>query len=153
MLEAKIARFTESTSGIGRAIAEGLAAHGANVILNGFGDADEIQGLRLRKAAKHGVAGLTKSMALKAAEQGITMNAVCPSYVWTPLVEKQSPDTAKARGIPPQEVINDALLKAQPCKKFVGVEQLAALTVLLASGAAASIARAVIPIDGSWTAQ
>ncbi|WP_310390008.1 3-hydroxybutyrate dehydrogenase [Roseateles sp.] len=260
MLKAKTALVTGSTSGIGRAIAENLAAQGANLILNGFGDADEIEALRLQiasqhgvqvrysgadlsrpdqieqmmgqaitefgcvdilvnnagiqhvapvdefpvdkwnavlalnltasfhtvrlalpamkakqwgriiniasahalvaspfksayVAAKHGVAGLTKTVALEVAEQGITMNAVCPGYVWTPLVEKQIPDTAKARGITPQEVIHDVLLKAQPSKKFVTVEQVAALTVFLASEAAASITGAVIPIDGGWTAQ
>ncbi|TIU38776.1 MAG: 3-hydroxybutyrate dehydrogenase, partial [Mesorhizobium sp.] len=78
-------------------------------------------------AAKHGVAGLTKTVALEVAEQGITVNAVCPGYVLTPLVEKQIPDTAKARGITEQQVIKDVLLAAQPTKQFVTVEQGAAL--------------------------
>jgi 3-hydroxybutyrate dehydrogenase len=104
-------------------------------------------------AAKHGIAGLTKTVALEVAAQGITMNAVCPGYVWTPLVEKQIPQTAKARGITEEQVINDVLLHAQPTKKFVQVDEVAALTAFLASDAGASITGAIIPIDGGWTAQ
>jgi 3-hydroxybutyrate dehydrogenase len=103
--------------------------------------------------AKHGVAGFTKTVALETAESGITVNAVCPGYVLTPLVEQQIPDTAKARGITNQEVIRDVLLAAQPTKKFVTVEQVAALTAFLCSDDAASITGAVLPIEGGWTAQ
>jgi len=103
-------------------------------------------------AAKHGVAGLTKVVALEGAEYGITANAICPGYVLTPLVEKQIPDTAKARGITEAEVVRDVLLAAQPTKQFVSVEQVAALAVYLASDAAASTTGTVIPIDGGWTA-
>ena len=103
-------------------------------------------------AAKHGIAGLTKTVALEVAEQGITVNAVCPGYVWTPLVEKQIPETAIARGMTEDEVIQNVLLTAQPTKKFVTVEQVAALANFLASQEAASITGAVIPMDGGWTA-
>jgi 3-hydroxybutyrate dehydrogenase len=103
-------------------------------------------------AAKHGIAGLTKTVALEVAELGITVNAVCPGYVLTPLVEKQIPDTAKARGITEQQVINGVLLAAQPTKQFVTVNQVSALTVFLAGEQAASITGAIIPIDGGWTA-
>jgi len=103
-------------------------------------------------AAKHGIAGLTKTVALEVAEQGITVNAICPGYVWTPLVEKQIPETAAARGISEAEVIQNVLLAAQPTKQFVTVEQVAALAGFLAGGDAASITGAVIPLDGGWTA-
>ena len=259
MLKGKTALVTGSTSGIGLGIAEALAAQGANVVLNGFGDKDEIERLRLRLAdknkvrvdydgadmskaesieqmmkpalaafgsvdivvnnagiqhvapveefpvakwdailainlsaafhttrlalpamkqkgwgriiniasahalvaspyksayvaAKHGIAGFTKTVALEVAEQGITANAICPGYVWTPLVEKQIPDTARARGITEEQVKRDVLLAAQPTKKFVAVEEVAALAVFLASDAAASITGTILPIDGGWTA-
>ena len=103
--------------------------------------------------AKHGVAGFTKAVALEVAEAGITVNAVCPGYVLTPLVQQQIPDTAKARGITQDEVIRNVLLAAQPTKKFVTVEQVAALTAFLCSDDAASITGAVLPIEGGWTAQ
>jgi 3-hydroxybutyrate dehydrogenase len=103
-------------------------------------------------AAKHGVAGFTKTVALEVAESGITVNAVCPGYVLTPLVEQQIPDTAKARGISTDEVIRNVLLAAQPTKKFVTVEQVAALTSFLCSEDAASITGAILPIEGGWTA-
>ena len=104
-------------------------------------------------AAKHGIAGLTKTVALEVATQGITMNAICPGYVWTPLVEKQIPDTAKARGLTEEQVVNDVLLHAQPTKRFVQVSEVAVLAAFLASRDAASITGAIIPIDGGWTAQ
>jgi 3-hydroxybutyrate dehydrogenase len=260
MLKHKTALITGSTSGIGLGIAEAFAAAGANVILNGFGDAAEIEAIRSRLAsehgatvrydgadmskpdaiermidaaiaefgcidilvnnagiqhvapidefppgkwdaiiainlssafhttrlalpamkkkgwgrvinmasahalvaspfksayvaAKHGIAGLTKTVALEVAEQGITVNAICPGYVRTPLVEKQIPETAKARGITEQQVINDVMLHAQPTKKFVTVEQVAALAKFLCADDAASITGAILPIDGGWTAQ
>jgi len=256
MLQDKTALVTGSTSGIGLGIARALASRGANVILNGFGDAQEIEGLRasiaaehnvqvrydgadLSKqdqieamaaktfgsvdvlvnnagiqfvapieefpvdkwnaviainltasfhtvrlllpamkakkwgrviniasahalvaspyksayvAAKHGIAGLTKTVALEVAEHGITMNAICPGYVWTPLVQKQIPDTAKARGISEEQVIRDVLLAAQPTRKFVQIDEVAAFAAFLASDGAASITGAVLPIEGGWTA-
>ena len=260
MFIGKTALITGSTSGIGLGIAHTLAAQGASVILNGFGDAREIERLRaelaerhgvavrydsadmskpdaieamMRKAlaefgcidflinnagiqhvapvdefpvdkwyailainlsavfhtvrlalpamkkrrfgrivniasahalvaspyksayvtAKHGVAGFTKTVALETAEAGITVNAVCPGYVLTPLVEAQIPDTARARGLTREQVVRDVLLAAQPTKKFVTVEQVAALTAFLCSDDAASITGAVLPIEGGWTAQ
>ena len=259
MLKGKTALVTGSTSGIGLGIARTLAAQGANIVLNGFGDASEIETLRRslesehgvdaiyagadlsrpaeieammakalarfgsvdilvnnagiqyvapvdefpvekwdailginltasfhtvrlalpamkRKgwgrviniasahalaaspyksayvAAKHGIAGFTKTVALEVAEQGITVNAICPGYVWTPLVQKQIPDTAKARGLTEEQVIKDVLLAAQPTKKFVQVDEVAAFAAFLASDGAASITGAVLPIEGGWTA-
>lgn len=104
-------------------------------------------------AAKHGIAGLTKTVALEVAEKCITVNAICPGYVRTPLVEKQIPETARARGITEQQVINDVMLAAQPTKQFVTVEQVAALALFLCGDSAASITGAILPIDGGWTAQ
>jgi 3-hydroxybutyrate dehydrogenase len=257
MIKGKTALVTGSTSGIGLGIAKRLAAEGANIVLNGFGEAKEIEAIRralagnisviydgadmskpeaiasmvrnaiaefgaidilvnnagiqhvapveefplekwdailainlsaafhtvraalpaMKKkgwgrivniasahalvaspfksayvAAKHGIAGFTKTVALEVAEQGITVNAVCPGYVLTPLVEKQIPDTAKARGISKDAVIRDVLLAAQPTKKFVTVEEVAALTAFLCSQEAASITGAVLPVEGGWTA-
>jgi 3-hydroxybutyrate dehydrogenase len=260
MLKGKCALVTGSTSGIGLAVARSLAARGANIVLNGFGNAAEIEalrsglardhgvrvayagadmsspaeiaammakaakdfgavdilvnnagiqfvspiedfppekwdaiiainlvalyhtirhavpGMKKRKwgriiniasahalvaspyksayvAAKHGVAGLTKTVALETATSGITVNAICPGYVLTPLVEKQIPDTAKARGISEAQVVSDVLLAAQPTKQFVTVEQVAALACFLAGDDAASITGTLQAIDGGWTAQ
>src|SRR5687767_7512518 len=258
MFKGKTALVTGSTSGIGLGIATRLAAEGANIILNGFGDAKEVEQLRSKLAAtyktsvlydgadmsraesvtnmmqkaiaefgavdilvnnagiqhvapvddfpvakwdailainlsaafhtvraalpamkkkgwgrvvniasahalvaspfksayvatKHGIAGFTKTVALEVAEQGITVNAVCPGYVLTPLVETQIPDTAKARGITRDQVVRDVLLAAQPTKKFVTVEEVAAFTAFLCSNEAASITGSVLPIEGGWT--
>jgi 3-hydroxybutyrate dehydrogenase len=259
MLSGKSAIVTGSTSGIGLGIARGLAANGVNVMLNGFGDAAEIEAIRsemasghnvkviytgadmsddkaigemvahaeqefggvdilvnnagiqyvapieefpvekwnailainlssafhttrcaipgMKKkswgrivniasahalvaspfksayvAAKHGIAGLTKTAALELAEHGITVNAVCPGYVMTPLVEKQIPEQAKARGITEQQVITDVLLAAQPTKRFVTVEELSALVNFLCTDGARSITGTTLPVDGGWTA-
>jgi 3-hydroxybutyrate dehydrogenase len=259
MLKGKTALITGSTSGIGLGIAKRFAAAGANVVLNGFGDAKEIEALRdaLAKehgvsviydaadmtkpdtieammaaafdafgaidvlvnnagiqhvapidefpvdkwnaviainlvsafhtirlalpkmkarrwgrvinvasahalvaspyksayvAAKHGIAGLTKTVALEVAQLGITANAICPGYVLTPLVEKQIPDTAQARGITEEQVVKDVLLAAQPTKKFVTIDEVAALAAYLASDDAASVNGTLISIDGGWTA-
>jgi 3-hydroxybutyrate dehydrogenase len=103
-------------------------------------------------ASKHGIVGLTKVTALETAEQGITCNAICPGYVYTPLVEAQIDGQAKAHGIPREQVIRDVLLAQQPNKRFATVEELGALTVFLASEAAASITGVALPVDGGWTA-
>ena len=259
MLNGKTAIVTGSTSGIGLGIARKLAASGANIVLNGFGDADAIAETKLELArehnvgviysnanmslpdeiedmialadeefggvdilvnnagiqfvapiedfpiekwdaviginlssafhtsrfavpgmkqkgwgriinvasahalvaspfksayvsAKHGIAGLTKTIALEVAEHGITVNAICPGYVLTPLVEKQIPEQAKARGISEQAVINDVLLAAQPTKRFVEVSEIAALTAFLCTDDARSITGTTMPVDGGWTA-
>jgi 3-hydroxybutyrate dehydrogenase len=103
-------------------------------------------------SAKHGIAGFTKTVALEAATFGITCNAICPGYVWTPLVEKQIPDTMAARGLTREQVINDVLLAAQPTKQFVTVDEIAALALYLAGDMARSITGSIISIDGGWTA-
>ena len=103
-------------------------------------------------AAKHGVVGLTKVTALEGAQFGITANAICPGYVWTPLVEKQIDDQAKAHGIGREEVIRDVLLAQQPNKMFATVEEMGALAVFLSGPSAASITGAALPVDGGWTA-
>jgi 3-hydroxybutyrate dehydrogenase len=259
-LKGKHALVTGSTSGIGLGIAEGLAQEGVHLVLNGFGEAHEIEALRQRLAsdygvkviydgadmsqgadiarmmievadktggldivvnnagiqhvspvedfpeakwdaiiainlssafhttkaampymkkqrwgrivniasahglvaspfksayvaAKHGIMGFTKTVALECAQEGVTVNAICPGYVLTPLVERQIPDTAKARGLTEEQVKRDVLLAAQPTKKFVTVEQIAATTIFLCSEAAASITGSHIAVDGGWTAQ
>ena len=258
-LENKTAIVTGSTSGIGLGIARGLAAANANVVLNGFGDANEIEAERVElescgsgrivydsadmsrpdqiagmvaaaeemfggvdivvnnagiqtvepvesfpidrwdliiainmnsafhttraalpgmKArgwgriinissahgivaspyksayvtAKHGITGFTKTVALEAAQDGVTVNAICPGYVLTPLVEKQIPETAAARGLTEEEVKRDVLLAAQWTKKFVTVEELAGTALFLCSDAAANITGVSLPVDGGWTA-
>lgn len=102
-------------------------------------------------AAKHGIVGMTKSIALECAEDNVTVNAICPGYVKTPLVEGQIKDTAKARGISEDEVVRDVLLKAQWTKKFVTTEQVAELALFLCSDAAENITGSHVSIDGGWT--
>ena len=103
-------------------------------------------------AAKHGIVGFTKTIALEGAEHGVTCNAICPGYVKTPLVEKQIPDTAKARGMTEEEVVHKVILEAQPTKQFVTVEQIGALAIFLCSEDAAQITGAAHQIDGGWVA-
>ena len=260
MLKHKTALVTGSTSGIGKAIATQLAADGANIVLNGFGDADEIEAFRasLEKdhgvkavyhgtdltdaaaiedmmasikselgsvdvlvknagvqhvspvedfpvakwdliialnlsssfhtirlampemkekgwgriinvasahalvaspyksayvAAKHGIAGLTKTIALEGAQHGVRCNAICPGYVYTPLVEGQIADTAKTRGISEEEVKKDVLLAAQPTKEFVTVEQVASFASFLCSDGASQVNGSILSMDGGWVAQ
>ncbi|WP_310621792.1 3-hydroxybutyrate dehydrogenase [Flexibacterium corallicola] len=103
-------------------------------------------------SAKHGIAGLTKTVALEVARDNITVNAICPGYVWTPLVEQQIPDTMKARGLTEEQVKNDILLSAQPTKEFVTVDQVASFALFLCSDAASSMTGAILSMDGGWTA-
>ncbi len=104
-------------------------------------------------SAKHGIAGLTKTVALELATSKITCNCISPGYVWTPLVEKQIPDTMKSRHMTKEQVVNDVLLAAQPTKEFVTVDQVASLALFLCGDDAAQIIGANIPIDGGWTAE
>jgi 3-hydroxybutyrate dehydrogenase len=129
-LAGKVSLVTGSTSA-GLGIARALAAAGS---------------------AKHGIVGLTKVIALETAEQGVTCNAICPGYVYTPLVEAQIDGQAKAHGIAREQVIRSVLLRQQPNRRFATVEELGALTVFLASDAAASITGTALPVDGGWTA-
>jgi 3-hydroxybutyrate dehydrogenase len=260
MLKGKTAIVTGSTSGIGLGIARALAAEGVNVVLNGFGDPDQIRQIRSELestygvrtihsaadmsrpaeihtmvveaakifgsvdilvnnagiqyvapvdefppekwdaiiainlnsafhtiraalpgmkangwgrivnvasahglvaspfksayiAAKHGLVGLTKTVALETAGKGITCNAVCPGYVLTPLVEKQIDDQARVHKIPREEVISKVILERQPSKAFVKIEEVAALTLFLCGDGAASVTGTALSIDGGWTAQ
>jgi len=104
-------------------------------------------------AAKHGIVGFTKSLALEVAELGITANAICPGYVMTPIVEKQIDDQARVHGIPRENVVRDVILAPQPTKQFVRIEDVAELAAFLTSQAAAQINGAALPIDGGWTAR
>ena len=103
-------------------------------------------------AAKHGIVGLTKTVALEAARSGVTCNAICPGYVWTPLVEKQIADQARAHRMTPEQVVTDVLLTAQPNRKFASVEEIGALTTFLCGDSGASITGASLAVDGGWTA-
>jgi 3-hydroxybutyrate dehydrogenase len=103
-------------------------------------------------AAKHGIAGLTKTVALETATDGITVNCISPGYVWTQLVENQIPDTMKTRGLTREQVMNDVLLAAQPTKKFVTVDQVAALALFLCRDEASAVTGANLSMDGGWTA-
>jgi 3-hydroxybutyrate dehydrogenase len=104
-------------------------------------------------AAKHGIAGLTKTVALEGATHGVRCNAICPGYVHTPLVDAQITDTAKARGITEDEVVKNVILAAQPTKEFVTAEQIGEMAAFLCSPAASQINGALLPVDGGWTAQ
>jgi 3-hydroxybutyrate dehydrogenase len=103
-------------------------------------------------AAKHGIAGFTKTVALEVATSGVTVNCISPGYVWTPLVERQIPDTMKTRGLTREQVMNDVLLAAQPTKRFVTPEEVAALALFLCRDEAASITGTNLSMDGGWTA-
>ncbi len=132
----------------------GMKARGWGRIIN-IASAHALVGSPFKSAyvaAKHGVAGLTKVAALELAETGITVNAVCPGYVHTPLVEGQIADQMKAHGLSREAVIHDVLLGSQPNKRFVQVEELGGLAVFLCSEAAKSITGTALPVDGAWTA-
>ena len=131
------------------------AETGTASILNMASMASSVKGFVNRTAygaSKAAVIGLTKTVALETATDGITVNCISPGYVWTPLVESQIPDTMKARNMTKEQVINDVLLTAQPTKEFVTVEQVAALAIFLCTDAAKSITGTTLPMDGGWTA-
>jgi 3-hydroxybutyrate dehydrogenase len=138
-----------------RAAVPGMKARGWGRILN-VASAHALVASPFKSAyvaAKHGVLGFTKTIALELAEHAITANAICPGYVLTPLVEAQIPQTARARGLTEEEVIRDVLLHAQPTRKFVTVEELGALAVFLCTDAGRSMTGAALPVEGGWTAQ
>jgi len=138
-----------------RAAVPGMKARGWGRIIN-TGSAHALVASPFKSAyvaAKHGIAGFTKTIALEVAQCGITVNAICPGYVWTPLVERQIPDTMKARGMTEEQVKRDVLLAAQPTKEFVTVEQVASLALYLAGDLAASITGTMLQMDGGWVAQ
>jgi 3-hydroxybutyrate dehydrogenase len=138
-----------------RAALPGMKARGFGRIVN-IASAHGLVGSPFKcayVAAKHGAIGLTKVVALETAQSGITCNAICPGYVWTPLVEKQIGEQAAAHNLPREKVISDVLLKAQPNKRFAEAREIAALTAFLCSDDAASITGAALPVDGAWTSQ
>ncbi|HEY8382087.1 MAG TPA: 3-hydroxybutyrate dehydrogenase [Microvirga sp.] len=138
-----------------RAVVPGMKARGWGRIIN-TASAHSLVASPFKSAyvaAKHGIAGFTKTIALEVATHGITVNCISPGYVWTPLVERQIPDTMKARGLTKEQVINDVLLEAQPTKQFVTVDQVAAMAVFLCSDAASQITGANLSMDGGWTAR
>ncbi|MGH6797182.1 MAG: 3-hydroxybutyrate dehydrogenase, partial [Roseiarcus sp.] len=137
-----------------RAVFSGMKERGWGRIVN-VASAHGLVGSPFKSAyvaAKHGLIGLTKVTALEGAEASVTCNAIRPGYVWTPLVEKQIDDQAKAHGITREQVIRDVLLAQQPNKRFATTEELGALTAFLCSDAAASITGTALPVDGGWTA-
>jgi 3-hydroxybutyrate dehydrogenase len=137
-----------------RALVPGMKARGWGRIIN-TASAHSITASPFKAAyvtAKHGLAGLTKTVALELATHGITANCISPGYVWTPLVERQIPETMAARGLTREQVINDVLLAAQPTKQFVTPEQVAALALFLCRAEAEQITGANLSIDGGWTA-
>jgi 3-hydroxybutyrate dehydrogenase len=133
----------------------GMRAHGWGRIIN-VASAHGLVASPFKSAyvaAKHGVVGLTKTIALEGAPHGITCNAICPGYVWTPLVERQIDDQARAHGLPREKVIDDVLLAPQPLKRFAGVDEIGQLAVFLAGENGASITGTALPVDGGWTAR
>jgi 3-hydroxybutyrate dehydrogenase len=138
-----------------RAAVPGMKARGWGRIVN-IASAHGLVGSPFKSAyvaAKHGIVGLTKVAALETGEYGITVNAVCPGYVWTPLVEKQIDEQAAAHGIPREAVVRDILLKKHPNKRFATVEEMGRIVTFLASEAAASITGTQLAVDGGWTAE
>ncbi len=138
-----------------RAVIPGMRARGWGRIIN-TASAHSLVASPYKSAyvaAKHGIAGLSKAAALELAPHRVTVNCISPGYVWTPLVEAQIPDTMKARGMTKEQVIDEVLLKAQPTKEFVTVDQVAALAVFLCSDAASQMTGANLSMDGGWTAQ
>ncbi|MER2268707.1 3-hydroxybutyrate dehydrogenase [Methylobacterium oxalidis] len=138
-----------------RAAVPGMKARGFGRIVN-IASAHSLVASPFKSAyvaAKHGLVGMTKSVALELATHGVTVNCISPGYVWTPLVESQIPDTMKARNMTKEQVIEEVLLKAQPTKAFVTVDQVAAIAVFLCSEAATQMTGANLSVDGGWTAQ
>lgn len=137
-----------------KAVVPGMKKRGSGRIIN-LSSAHSLVASPFKSAyvtAKHGVAGFTKTVALELAQHKITVNAIAPGYVWTPLVEKQIPDTMKARNMTEEQVKRDVLLAAQPTKEFITVDQVGALAVFLASDAASQITGTTVAMDGGWTA-